>query len=44
MLPNYEKLKYLVELFNPYNQILIFTEQSSMSNMDFYIKYWPGPN
>ncbi len=37
MLPSYEKLKYLVETFNPYNQILIFTEQLCISNMDCYI-------
>jgi hypothetical protein len=32
------------ETFTPYNQILTFEEQFCMSNMDFYILNWPGPN
>jgi hypothetical protein len=34
---NYEKFKYFVETFTPYNQKLIFEEHLRMSNMDFYI-------
>jgi hypothetical protein len=37
--PNFEKLSSFVETFTPYNQILIFKEQLSMSTIDFYIWY-----
>ncbi len=40
--PNYKKLKSFGETYTPCNQQRIFMEQ--MSNMDFYIWYWPGPN
>ncbi len=38
------KVKSFVESFTSYGQILAFEEQLFMSNMDFYIWYWPGTN
>jgi hypothetical protein len=45
---NYEKLKFFVDTFTPFNQILLYFRVTVMyvklSIMDFYVWYWLGPN
>ncbi len=41
--PNHVKFNSFVETFTSYNEIIIFEVKLCMANIDFYIRYWPGP-